>query len=1112
MTSPAAEVIQNGPVAEARAAHGELAESAEVDPAEVLAEQNAALESARGDMASLQEQALQALQQSRSQTVGDTTTQQANMVGSEEQMRATLGAQAESIFTNAQSQVERLLEPLSTTAMNMWNAGRDRISTEFDQSLARVQRWIDDRHSGVGGGLVELWDNLTGYPDWITDAYDRAETKFGNSICDLIREISIYVNGIILTSEELIDTADRQIAELFENAPGELGEWAAAEQERFRERLGGLREQVANTQSDINKGIVESAAQAVQEARQRIHELREKAKGLIGRIADAINDFLDDPVRAIINGLLSLVGIEPSRFWALLARIEQVVADIADDPLGFAENLLAAIGAGFQRFFDNFLVHLFQGFIDWLFSGLGAVGVQIPQDLSLASIVTFFLELMGITWARIRRLLAKHIGEENVALLEQAYELISDLIEMGPQGIYAMLEDQLDPQNILDTVIDMAVTFVRDALITQITARIIMMFNPVGAIAQAIEAIYRVFKWIFENAARIFSLVETVVNGMADIIAGNISGMAIAVETALARLLVPVIDFFMEFAHLGDLPEKVADTIRGLQEWVEGILDRVIGWLAERAKGVLEALGLGGDEEEGDGELDDTEVGKEVRFSADGESHKMYIDTAGEGVELMINSTPMSVGSKLDRLAEKADGLSGDKKQEADGLIGQARSLYDRILTEGAEAEEEIQEALQSDDPAENSEAASADAEVESLQDQLKSVMMELLEVLGISVLEDIKESNPSGFAALHPEVVSQVEEEITNNESDFVLLEGWSQIKARLVASGTINDVHDKPLLQSYRFGSTVSAGEAVSALQNAASETGNELKVTESKYISRRKATIHSKRNTEAGTAKEKLQDYIFDQSTNGAVTESLKAYFIKSMTRDAPHDKFRPVILSEKATADGGKEISYKYAGGQQEFTVVLNKALYPTRVVGNNLNLSAGEGIRQNPQGKVVNAQQDAAHIIANMFMGTGFNTRVEGLKVALNLIATSSEFNQGTMRDSEDEIRDFVLSFNNGNDVQSFNMEVLVEWADENDPGELGKIREAIQNNATDEERTKLLELSDEKLKEHIETKLARTTQPRVLNVTYLVDVFLIDGTTQSPIIPDTGPDLLYALT
>ena len=37
--------------------------------------------------------------------------------------------------------------------------------------------------------------------------------------------------------------------------------------------------------------------------------------------------------------------------------------------------------------------------------------------------------------------------------------------------------------------------------------------NPAGAVVQAIELIYRVLAWVFENAARIFSLIETELGG-----------------------------------------------------------------------------------------------------------------------------------------------------------------------------------------------------------------------------------------------------------------------------------------------------------------------------------------------------------------------------------------------------------------------------------------------------------------------------------------------------------------------------------------------------------------------------------------------------------------------
>ena len=597
MMSESAQAVQDGPIAEARKTQGELTDVAEKDPAAVLAEQDAAIASSQADMAALQERALAALKQSRGKTTAQRESQQTGMVGSEEQIRAAVGAKADKIYQDAQSRVDDLLKDLPKTAMSMWDTGIKRESDTFKQSLAEVDRWIKKRHESTA---LAIWDAITGLPDWVTRDYNRAEKLFGDNVCQLMRDISIKVNSVIATSHAIIGQARKDIDALFKGLGPEMEEWAKKEQAKYGKQLDKLSERANATRNDFNKNMTERAAQAVQDVRTQIHGLREKAKGLIGRIADAIGEFIDDPIRAIINGLLRLVGIPPATFWALVARIQQVIADIADKPKQFANNLMKALKQGFSQFFENVGKHLLNGLLSWLFSGLGNVGITIPSDLSLKNVITFFLQLMGITWARIRRLLAKHIGEKNIAMIEQAWQLVSSLIQKGPAGIFEMLKDQLNPQGILDMILQMAVDFVKEALIKQVAIRILGMLNPVGAIAQAIELIYKLLKWLFQNAAKIFTLIETIVGGAADLIAGNVGGMAKAVEGALARIVPIVIDFLAGLLGLGDLPDKVAQAVKRLQAFVERILDKVIGFLANKAKALLAKLVRTGKSDEPD--------------------------------------------------------------------------------------------------------------------------------------------------------------------------------------------------------------------------------------------------------------------------------------------------------------------------------------------------------------------------------------------------------------------------------------------------------------------------------------------------------------------------------
>src|SRR6185436_14367724 len=202
--------------------------------------------------------------------------------------------------------------------------------------------------------------------------------------------------------------------------------------------------------------------------------------------------------------------------------------------------------------------------------------------------------------------------------------------EKGPSGILDMIKERLSPDVLLETILKAAVDYLVENLIKAVAVKLISMLNPAGAIYQAIQLIYTILKWIFQNAAKIFSLVETVVGAMADVIAGNLAAVANAVEKALAMLIPPVIDFFASWLGFGDLPIKIADIIKSLQERVLAVIDEIIGWLVEQAKALLAALGLGGDEDEepGKGE-EDAELGKVIRFSARGESHKLWLSLAG---------------------------------------------------------------------------------------------------------------------------------------------------------------------------------------------------------------------------------------------------------------------------------------------------------------------------------------------------------------------------------------------------------------------------------------------------------------------------------------------------
>lgn len=669
--------IPDGPFAEVREARGELGEAAERTPQQIQAEQQQAIDTAQSDMAQLQLQAVAAMRSARSGTVEGVGAGQGGMVQSEQQTRESVSQRAQQIFDDAQRAVDTLLEPLGRTAIARWEAGLARLSQEFHDSLDRVKRWIEERHSGVGGAIVAIGDYIAGLPDWVTDEYNRAERAFGDGVTELLLDISSDVNGVVAAARAIIQHARTDIDAAFTAMEAEFPEWAAQERARFSGMLDGLDQRVTAAQTGFVRDVSQRATQAVNEVHAEAQALRDAAGGLVGRVVAAIEEFIDDPVRAIINGLLRLVGIPPSAFWGLIARIEQVISDIADDPESFINNLVAGVKQGFQQFFDNFGTHVLRGFWDWLFSGL-ETPIPMPRDFSPGSLFSFALQLMGITWPRVREILVRHIGPTAVEVIEAAWQLISVLIERGPEGIVELIKEQLTPENIVGMILEAAVEYLVETLIQQVVMRVIGMLNPAGAIAQAIDLIYQVCSWIFRNAARIFRFVEAVVNGMADVVAGNIGGLANAVERALASLIPPVIDFLAGLLHLGGLPGEVADVITQLQATVHSVLDRVIGFLAEQGRALLRRMGLGGEEEDGDGHgSDDDELGTTVRFSAAGESHRLWIQTeGGSNVTLMVASTPTPVEAKIADWRSRLSTLGDDdKEREATALLADLEAV-----------------------------------------------------------------------------------------------------------------------------------------------------------------------------------------------------------------------------------------------------------------------------------------------------------------------------------------------------------------------------------------------------------------------------------------------------
>jgi hypothetical protein len=582
MNTEPGKLVKDGPIGDARGGVDDLQNTARTDPQKVLADQAAAIGKAKGDMRALQQAADKALADARAGAVDQMATHTTGVKGSEEQQRAQAGEKMKAVFDRTQKSVDALLQPLSGDAVARWDAGVAQLSTEFEASLADVKRRIDERHSGVGGLFTSAWDWATGLPDWVTEGYDRAEAKFGDGATNLIRDISRDVNKVIEDCKQIIQQARKDIDAVVKSLPASLQTWAQGEAAKLNGQLDALDKRVDQTQKGINKDLIGRANGAVQQVREQVADLREKAKGAIAKVAAALVEFAKNPFKAIVNGLLHILGIPPDSFWSMVDRLGDVVGAIAKDPVKFGKTLISGAAQGFKQFFEHFPTHLKEILMGWLFGTMGTAGVPMPTDFSGPGIMPTVLGIIGIDTGMISSMLGADVSDP--AEMAEIHQELSGVLSGDPHALIALFREHFDPASLIPMIREAAMSFLIQALIMQVAPRIAAMLVPGGAILQAVEAIFKVLMWVIMNAARIFTLIESLVATAGQAVAGNISGVAAGVESALVQIIVLVIDFLASYLGLGGLGAKLKGVIMKVSGKLKSVLKKVLDAIKKRAK------------------------------------------------------------------------------------------------------------------------------------------------------------------------------------------------------------------------------------------------------------------------------------------------------------------------------------------------------------------------------------------------------------------------------------------------------------------------------------------------------------------------------------------------
>ena len=362
-----------------------------------------------------------------------------------------------------------------------------------------------------------------------------------------------------------------------------------------------------------------------------------------------IIEFAGEVLKVVITLILRLMNFPPDLLGSIINHAMAAIEDIKRDPVAFLVNMLEALKQGFLGFVDRAVGYLLSGLADWIFRGLGALGIQKPPDLSFGSILTMVLQVLDVTADKLWKKLGDHIGADvaaklrkGVAMAEGAFDFIKDIEENGVGAIWKHIEGQLG--NLWDMLLGMVKDWIVAEIVEKATVKLISMLDPTGimAVVNSSIAFFKAVQSVIEYVREILMIVNDYVTTLAAVAAGNVQSGAQKVEKGLAAAVPVAIGFLANQVGLGNVPEKLVELIGRLRELIDKALEWLFAKAVELGKAALSALGFGGAPAADDPKPANDPTGVKAAAAADlAAETKVAIDD------------PAQVQALLDRIMEK---------------------------------------------------------------------------------------------------------------------------------------------------------------------------------------------------------------------------------------------------------------------------------------------------------------------------------------------------------------------------------------------------------------------------------------------------------------------------
>lgn len=467
------------------------------------------------------------------------------------------------IHRGTKDAVTGLLTGLDATVTQMFTDGEAEARSMFEGYVDfKMTEYKNDRYGGWGGGALWLKDAFFDLPDEVNEFYVKGREFYLMKVGRTIDSIAMVIAMTLTTAVLLIRLGRARVRFFLQTLPADLVQLGIETAGQLDQRFDLLTSDVEAAKDRMVDTVARAYVDATGKLDARIAELKEQNKGLVTRAVEFVEE-----VAGTIADLGRLLG-------RVLLKAASVITDILAHPIRFFEHLIDGVGAGIDRFASRIGRHLEEALLDLLFGHLGKTGITLPSSLDYAGLFDLVCQVLQVRWTDLRARLVNRLGLATVLRMEKLVDVFRMLRHGGVGALWELAMQRFAelPGRIIGALRKYIVEQVIKAGIGYIAA----LLTPASGFIKACQGIYRIVSFIVEKAKQIAEFVDSVLDSMAAIAAGDVSVVAEKIDAALAGGLRLALGFLAKLANLDAIPEKVQAVISAVRTPVRRTVDAII--------------------------------------------------------------------------------------------------------------------------------------------------------------------------------------------------------------------------------------------------------------------------------------------------------------------------------------------------------------------------------------------------------------------------------------------------------------------------------------------------------------------------------------------------------